>query len=179
MSDQELLAAIHGYIDRYDRLRASTSTRASVLLSANAALTAGTIVLTNSRLSLAASLVAKILLEALAALTMALCVLSISLTINAIATWRTIRSIHGNEIPSRFLFNWGDTLRAVDGFSDFRQKVIPSRYGDLVEYGVAELWTSILQHRRRHKFLRYGIHAFRLAVACFSALAALALFLVR
>jgi hypothetical protein len=151
-----------------------------VLLSANAALTAGTIVLTNSRLSLAAPVVAaKMFLEALAAVTIALCVVSIALSVNAIAAWRTIRTLHGNEIPSRFLFNWGDTLSTVDGFSSFRAAVVPSRYQDLIDYGVAELWTSILQHRRRHKFLRYGIHAFRLAVACFSALAALALFLFR
>jgi hypothetical protein len=176
LTDRELLAFLQWNLSRYDGLRASTSTRASVLLSANVALTAGTIVSTKSTLQGFDRLgIPGVALGALAAITIVLSLTSIGLAICAIATWRTTRSIHGNEIPSRFIFNWGDTLRAVDGVSSFEQAILEASCEELVLYATRELWTSILQHRRRHKFLRWGIHAFRLAVLCFAAVTTLVL----
>ena len=176
-SDEDRLKLLQWHIDRYDRLRSSTSARAAVLLSADAALLAGSIVLSSSYLGTpgnASWAIWAMKMGAIGALILGL--VSISYCTNAIAAWRTTRRLHAKEIPSRFAFNWGDTVSAVDGFSNFAATLSTLDSRQIAENGAAELWTAILQHKRRHKHLRYGIHAFRAATLFFVGVAVILIF---
>lgn len=173
LDGEATLKLIQWHIDRYDRLRSSTSSRASVLLSANAALFAGTVLLLNARV-IGRPLVWGVMVSGL--LTACVIATSIYLCMNAIASWRTVRQFHDKEIPSRLLFNWGDTVRSVDGFSSFARAVRSQTLGEVVDNGLAELWTDILQHKRRHKYLRHGMHTFRAAILLFALFVVVAVF---
>ncbi|MEW1761319.1 hypothetical protein AB0393_33035 [Streptomyces cyaneofuscatus] len=182
VSKSDMLEITKWHIDRYDRLRSSTSLRASILLSANAILTTGSLILINYHVQSKAR-DRSILIESLFA---ALTILALSLTmrslwgyINAIAARKTTRALYSSEIPTRFLFNWGDTLKSVDGHSDFARKVTELSLDSILGHAVSELWTAILQHAQRHRHLRSAISKFRyciiaqLALAIFTFLAAL------
>ncbi|MBW4721747.1 hypothetical protein [Saccharothrix obliqua] len=170
----DTLRLIQWQIDRYDRMRASTSSRAAVLLSADAALLAASILEANAFLQ--ASGIAfwvVLLMRTLSVVTIVLTVVSLTFCTNAVAAWRTTRRMHRKEIPSRFMFNWGDTLASVDGYSNFATTVTAQSIDDVHKSAMAELWTAILQHQRRHKHMRYGIHTFRFALISFVAAAVL------
>jgi hypothetical protein len=174
LTTPELLDVIRWNIDRYDRLRSSTSSRASILLSANSVLLAGVVLLINYRLQTNYShhlTYRDGILAATAILTATLIFMSIMKCINAIAARKTTRALHSREIPSRFLFNWGDTIGSVDGYSSFANKVTSLNHEDILGYAVAELWTDIIQHRDRHGYLRAGIGIFRYCTFSFLALA--------
>ncbi|WP_189272448.1 hypothetical protein [Kitasatospora griseola] len=91
--------------------------------------------------------------------------------IDAIAARKTTRMFHQEEIPSRFLFNWGDTLTAVDGHSSFTRKLAALSPEEILKHASAELWTDILQHSQRHRHLRSAITIFRYTVISFFILA--------
>lgn len=167
-ADGDRLQLLQWHIDRYDRLRSSTSARAAVLLSADAALLAGTILLANGYLMAPKNVGWPVwVIKLCSIMAIGLGSISISYCTNSIAAWRTTRRWHAKEIPSRFVFNWGDTLRSVDGFSKFASDFYALNSRQIIDNGTAELWTAILQHRRRHKYLRYGMHAFRAATLFF------------
>lgn len=174
MSNEDLLNLMKWHIDRYDRLRSSTSVRASVLLSANAVLATGAMILVNYHLQVDGGhriLWVECLFGALAVLALSLIMRSLWGCINAIAARKTTRAIHSAEIPSRFLFNWGDTLKSVDGHSDFVRKVTELTPNSILRHAVSELWTDILQHSQRHRHLRVGISTFRYCVVAILGLA--------
>lgn len=125
LTSPELLDILRWHIDRYDRLRASTSARASILLSASSVVVAGMILLANYRLQQKEVHPIGPLDLALAvalALTTALSLGSIQNCVNAIAARKTTRSLHDGEIPNRFLFNWRDTRRTVDGYTSLKKR---------------------------------------------------------
>lgn len=175
MSRTELLELTKWHIDRYDRLRSSTSVRASVLLSANAVLASGSLLLANYHLQTTKhprTLWIECTFGVLAILTFSLILHSLWGSINAIAARKTTRVMHSAEIPSRFLFNWGDTIGRVDGHSDFSRKVKELSLDSILGHAVAELWTDIIQHSQRHRHLRSAIGTFRFCVVSLLALAA-------
>jgi hypothetical protein len=175
MSSSDLLDLTKWHIDRYDRLRSSTSVRASVLLSANAVLATGSLILVNYHLQttkMPRTLWIEFPFSVLAILTLSLILRSLWGSINAIAARKTTRSLHPAEIPTRFLFNWGDTLKSVDGHSDFARKVGNLSLDSILGHAVAELWTDILQHSQRHRHLRSAINTFRYCVTALLSLAA-------
>ncbi|MFC8728190.1 hypothetical protein [Streptomyces bacillaris] len=171
----DLLEITKWHIDRYDRLRSSTSVRASVLLSANAVLASGSLILVNYHLQTSKdsrTLWIELVFSALAVLTLSLILRSLWSSINAIAARKTTRVLHSTEIPSRFLFNWGDTLKSVDGHSDFARKIKDLSLESILGHATAELWTDILQHSQRHRHLRSAINTFRYCVMALLGLAA-------
>jgi hypothetical protein len=177
----DLLELLRWHIDRYDRLRASTSTRASVLLGASSVLLTGVIFLINYRLQILRNSPTDyldIIFAIVAALAVILILSAVTNCINAIATRKTTRSIHAGEIPRRFLFNWGDTLRAVDGYTSFADEVRSLDYDSITGHAIAELWTDIMQHARRHRYLRIGINLFRYSIFSFLILTGLTLLAV-
>lgn len=168
-----LLELIRWHIDRYDRIRASTSTRASILLSANSILLAGVALLANFYTREAGKespLYVTIIFLGMTTVTLVLILTSVLNCISAIAARKTVRALHPDEIPSRFLFNWGDTLRSVDGYSDFVNKITTQSTVAMIGFATAELWTDIVQHRRRHHYLRVGVSVFRYCAASFGLL---------
>ncbi|MFF0297727.1 hypothetical protein ACFYST_30675 [Kitasatospora sp. NPDC004614] len=112
-----------------------------------------------------------IVFSALAATTVLLVLRGLWSCIDAIAARKTTRKFHQEEIPSRFLFNWGDTLTAVDGHSSFARKLAALSHEEILSHASAELWTDILQHSQRHRHLRSAITIFRYTVTSFFILA--------
>lgn len=152
--------------------------RASVLLSASSILLTVMILLVNYRLQIRKGQpfdLLDIAFEAAAVLTIVLIFTCVTNCISAIATRKTTRSLHRGEIPPRFLFNWGDTLRSIDGYTSFADTVTSLDREAILGHAIAELWTDIMQHARRHKYLRTGINLFRYSLMSFIALSALAL----
>jgi len=171
---EELIGLTRWHIDRYDRLRASTATRASVLLGANSVLMAGSAFLVDYHLQTAPPgrhPAWTIFFAIIAAITIGLILRSLWSCVDAIAARKTTRMVHPGEIPSRFLFNWGDTLKAVDGSSSFVSKVSALSYDEVLKHAAAELWTDILQHSQRHRHLRAAISVFRYGIVAFLVLA--------
>ncbi|MET9807176.1 hypothetical protein [Streptomyces halstedii] len=142
ISSSDLLDMTKWHIDRYDRLRSSTSVRASVLLSANAVLTSGSLILINYHLQTtkgSRALPIEAAFCVLATLTLSLTLRSFWSSINAIAARKTTRVLHSAEIPSRFLFNWRDTLNSIDGHSDFARQVQGLSLDSILGHALAEL----------------------------------------
>ena len=179
-TDKELLDLIKWHIDRYDRLRSSTSARASALLSANAILFAGVALIANLKIHERATIPAwsKWAFTVFLVVTIAFILVALWRCAGAIAARRTSRSLSIGEIPDRFLFNWGDTLRRVDGCSNFVQRAKELTYAQIVNDGLAELWTDIRQHSNRHRHLRAAISVFQVAVASFLGSAVYAVILI-
>ncbi|WP_136104425.1 hypothetical protein [Streptomyces sp. S816] len=175
MAMPDLLDLMKWHIDRYDRLRSSTSARASVLLNANAVMATGSLILVNYHIQTAKTpytLWIECLIDVCSALTLALILRSLWSAIDAIAARKTTRALHSGEIPTRFLFNWGDTLKSVDGHSNFARTVDELDLETVLGHAKAELLTDILQHAQRHRHLRSAINTFRFCVVALAGLAA-------
>jgi hypothetical protein len=169
----DLLEYLRWHIDRYDRIRSSTSARASILLSANSVLLAGVAILANlfTRAAIIDSpFYMTIIFLILTGITLILILTSVLNCISAIAARKTVRAMHADEIPSRFLFNRGDTIRSVDGYSSFVAKVTSHATESAIGNAAAELWTDIVQHSRRHRYLRVGVGTFRYCAISFGLL---------
>ncbi|GAA1038378.1 hypothetical protein [Streptomyces murinus] len=175
MAMSDLLDLMKWHIDRYDRLRSSTSARASVLLNANTVMATGSLILVNYHIQTAKTshtLWIECLIGIFSALTLALILRSLWSANEAIAARKTIRALHSGEIPTRFLFNWGDTLQSVDGHSDFARKIDELDLKAILSHAKSELLTDILQHAQRHRHLRSAINTFRFCVVALLGLAA-------
>jgi hypothetical protein len=88
---------------------------------------------------------------------------------------RTSRQTFRDELPSRFIFNWGDTLRTSNSFQAFFATLRSSTGDETLKAASAELWGAIYQHSVKHYSLRKGIRFFRLSLLSFVALAGMAL----
>ena len=176
----QMLGLIQWHIDRYDRLRASTSSRAAVLLSANTLLLAGLALITNFHVNTRRQLAAvwSLLLLFPLIFTLGLVLLSMWACIGAIASTRkrkTNRNTLKASLPNRFVFNWSDTVKTTVDHQGFAAKLLGSDYDDVLTAATAELWTDVRQHSQRHKHLRRGVAFFQICVLSFFLLAMLIL----
>ncbi|WP_344450994.1 hypothetical protein, partial [Actinocorallia aurantiaca] len=90
--------------------------------------------------------------------------------VGAIAAYRskkTSRQIFREELPSRFIFNWGDTLRSSASYEAFYAKLTSRSNNDILRSASAELWTVIFQHSKKHKNFRMGVRFFRSSLILF------------
>ncbi|MFI1522780.1 hypothetical protein [Kitasatospora cineracea] len=144
-----------------------------MLLSANTIIMAGSALLANFHFQSSKppqGIALKVAFFTLAAVTIILVLRGIWSCIDAIAARKTTRMLHPEEIPPRFLFNWGDTIKSVDGHSSFATKISTLSHEDILGHASAELWTDIIQHSQRHRHLRSAIAVFRYTVTFFFAL---------
>ncbi|MFD5916045.1 hypothetical protein ACFVYP_28950 [Kitasatospora sp. NPDC058201] len=172
----DLLDLMRWHIDRYDRLRSSTSSRAAAILSANAIIIAGSVLLANYHFQSNGTprrILVEVAFAGLAFVTLILVLRSLWSCIDAIAARKTVRMVNSEEIDSRFLFNWGDTLGEIDGHSSFTVRVLKLTMEDVLKNAASELWTDILQHSRRHRHLRNAVTVFKYGVISFLGLTVL------
>jgi hypothetical protein len=165
-------------ISRYDAIRNSTASRASLLVSADALLLTGSALLLNFYAQGAggdwlrdASNVAFLLVFTA---TLVALISSIWFCVGAIAAYKTSKTSRNEfteSIPSRFLFNWGDTLRAGRKYEEFYSHLIRLSDDDILQAASTELWTAVYQHARKHRNLRMGIRLFRASLVFFVLLA--------
>jgi hypothetical protein len=171
--------AIMWHIARYDGIRDSTASRASLLVSANALLLAGTAVLLSFYGDIALKGKVNIVIGAafLSILGATLLVIGASIwfCVGAVAAYKTRQTSHfkfASSVPSRFLFNWGDTIRSSRDFEGFYKQLIGQSEEDVLRAAASELWTALHQHAKKHRNLRIGIRLFRAALILFIVLAA-------
>ena len=171
------LELVEWNIGRYDQIRSSVASRASLLVSANTLLLAGVALLLSiynpnpdgEKLSFIL-----IAFFVLLVATLIFVLTSIWYCVDAIAatrTRKTSRQTFKGVLPDRFLFNWGDTLRNNAAYEDFATKLRKSSPSEILEAALAELWTAIYQHSVKHRSLRWGIRYFRLSIILFFSLA--------
>jgi hypothetical protein len=173
-TSQEKIELVKWHIDRYDRLRGSTTNRAAVVLSAGAILAAGVAVVLSQLLSNSAELKGWPLMvfSAGAAATALLLVLSLILAMDALISLR--RSSQMFPDPTRpsgagLIFDGADTVDGLKSFADFSRTVRAEVYEQTLERGLAELWILIRQHRHRYGRLRGAVRALRYAAILFLA----------
>lgn len=152
------MKSIYWHIERYDRLRTSTANRAAMVLSANALLFAGTIFLIDKGLTKPKPLIFQILLIILIIASFLLIAGSIFFSMSAlILSWRTSREMW-EHIPKRIFFQARDTIdKFGENFEHFKNYFNDIGDAEIINYGLAELWTCIKQHFHRYQKLRKAI----------------------
>jgi hypothetical protein len=173
-TSQEKIELVKWHINRYDRLRGSTTNRAAVVLSAGAILSAGVAVALSQLLSNSAELKGWPLtvFSVGAAATALLLVLSLILAMDALISLR--RSIQLLPDPTRprgagLIFDGADTIDGLKSFADFSNALKTEVHEQTLDRALAELWTLIRQHRHRYRRLRGAVRALRYAAILFLA----------
>ncbi|GLZ02664.1 hypothetical protein Acsp03_01310 [Actinomadura sp. NBRC 104412] len=168
------LDLIKWHLDRYDRLRASTATRASVVLSAGAILSAGNAVILSQilnvpreRLGPEAAPVFGIGLLA----SVSLVVLSVVHASGVLVALKGSRDLFpdAGTMPTGLFFNGSDTVARLSTFQQFQAAMAAQDQAGRVEAAQVELWIVIRQHRRRYRRLRASVRALRWAAIVFLA----------
>jgi hypothetical protein len=160
------------HIDRYDRLRASTSSRAAVVLSAGAILSAGNAVILSQLLQQSASSRLWLIAVCTFGLTAsaALIVLSVIRATGVLVSLRLTRDMFPDpDLPPGLVFNATDTVRHAPTFRQFQDAVWSQDLAHILEAANVELWIIIRQHRHRYARLRSAVRALRFAATAFLA----------
>ncbi|ALG10535.1 hypothetical protein [Kibdelosporangium phytohabitans] len=167
----EQVALAKWHIDRYDRLRASTASRASVVLSAGALLSAGNAVILVQLLGGwgNAWLIAAFSLGL--AVSGCLVVASLIAAAGVLVTVKDSRTLFagGAELPPAPIFNGSYTARHLALFQDFRSAVLAQDTASVLQAAHVELWVVIRQHRHRYDRLRRAVRTLRWAALVFLA----------
>jgi hypothetical protein len=177
----EKISLLKWHLDRYDRLRASTASRASVVLSATAILSAGNALVISQLLGAAHSVTMPAwLLGGFTAAALggaALIALSLIRASRVLVTTRDSRSIFApnGDLPAGLLFNGTDTVRRIPSFRDFQEVVRAQGSQEVLDAAQVELWITIQQHRQRYSQLRLAVRHLRWAAVTFLVILSAAL----
>ncbi|MEV4515768.1 hypothetical protein AB0K00_43295 [Dactylosporangium sp. NPDC049525] len=168
--DGDQLRLVQWHLDRYDRLRASTASRASVVLSAGAVLSAGNALVLAQVLGGGFDtfnrwvVVAFTLVALVNAATVVLCLVRAG---DVLVTRRDSRAMFGDGLPVALVFNGTDTVEQLATFEDFRGALSAQAVPDALAAAQAELWIGIQQHRHRYRQLRGAVRLLRIAAGTF------------
>jgi hypothetical protein len=169
LADQVALAKWH--IDRYDRLRASTASRASVVLSAGALLSAGNALILSQLLGAGRSVSAWLVASFSLGLAVSACLVVVSLIAAAsvLVTVKDSRALfaRGTELPPSPIFNGSYSVRHLTSFENFRLVALAQVNVRVLEAAHVELWIVIQQHRHRYDRLRRAVRTLRWAALVF------------
>jgi hypothetical protein len=162
------------HLDRYDRLRASTASRAAVLLSAAAILSTSSVLIL---IGASGSSVPKPWLVCFCVGLVACALLVILTLINAagvLVTRRSSRSVfaQAGTPPLSFVFNASDTVAHWSTYDDFASNFTSTSEESMLTAAMVELWIVIQQHRLRYSRLRAAVRFFQYAAATFVTLLA-------
>ena len=172
LSDDDRLAVLKWHIERYDRLRISTASRAAVVLSAGAILSAGNALLLGQILGDAVDWLIswQLLVLTVAALASAgLVVSSLIRATNVLLTTRGSRATFAalSDPPPSLIFNGADTIAHLTTFADFRKALETQGPQAIADAAEVELWVCIHQHRHRYAQLRAAVRLLRYAALAF------------
>ncbi|MGQ4482077.1 hypothetical protein [Streptomyces sp. SAS_276] len=171
-SSEQKLKLLQWHLDRYDRLRSSTASRASVVLSAGAILSAGNAVVLarlidgpDPRINSALALLFGVGLLT----STGLVVLSLIFATGVLVTPKASRETFsdGPDLPLAVPFNPSDTVRELKTYTEFRSAINDQGYAAMVEAAQVELWIGIRQHRLRYVRLRSATRVLRWAALAF------------
>ncbi|WP_327087305.1 hypothetical protein OIE66_34005 [Nonomuraea sp. NBC_01738] len=171
-TEESRVDLLRWHLDRYDRLRASTASRASVLLSAGAILSAGNALVLSQLFG--ETRLATWVLVVLALLLTASVILVVTALIRAsgvLVTLRPSRELFpgGSDLPESLLFNGPDTIKIASSFEMFAAAASAQDYAQIKQAALVELWIVIHQHRYRYARLRAAAQVLRWAAIAFVA----------
>ena len=164
---------LYWHLDRYDRLRSSTTGRASVVLSAGAILFAGNAIILSALLQQAVDEFPRWWSAAFTVATLAcsaLVILSLVRAADVLVTAQDSRTLlnRNDSIPSGLVFNGSDTVREIATFGRFQEVLEEQTPAQIVEAAQVELWIGIRQHRLRYERLRLAVRLLRWAAVAFA-----------
>jgi hypothetical protein len=163
MSDDEQLELVCWLIERHDHLRASTASRAAIVVSADAILCAGAVFLLDQYLSSGTQYdeFGRVVFTVGIGANLALLALSIALAANAVAfVWKKTRTAVGiRNLPPLLFFHPSDTVKAFKGdeFGRFRQEFRAATKEQVVTYALGELMQITIAHNMRYRAFRWSI----------------------
>lgn len=168
-------------VERYDSLLSSLENRTATVISADALLLAGTTFLMDKVLSQAHQypLSKQIVIGVCIGLALIMLVLSIVYAASGIANiWKTTRKIVGGDLPQPSLyFHSSDTVRVLNGFSQFEESFKSSSKEQMLAYALAELWLITNLNVRRYGRFQRAVRLLLFSVVPF--LAAYAMLVIR
>lgn len=172
MTVEQELQMVMWHLDRFDRLRASTASRASVTLSAAAILSAGNAVALSQLFTsfrFAASFPLLVFLSVTGAASAALVVIAMLRATGVLVTLKPSREWlpKHDHVPSGSPFNGHDVIIEHPTFESFRLKAFGRPIEATIRSAQAELWICIQQHRHRYSRLRSAVLLLRLAAFAF------------
>ncbi|GAA1719162.1 hypothetical protein GCM10009745_80140 [Kribbella yunnanensis] len=179
MSSEARLALARWHLDRYDRLRASTASRAAVILSASALLSAANALIITQILGDGSRRVPIGLTALCAGVAFGGTVLVLLAVLRAAAVLVTRQGSRdlftaGSAVPPALVFNGTDTIRRLHSVDEFTAAISTQTMEEAVTAAEIELWFCINQHRARYEKLRSAARALRpAAIAVPVALAVL------
>jgi hypothetical protein len=169
---EDRLSALRWHIDRYDRLRASTASRAGVVLSASAILSAGNAVVLAQVLGGEPERFSRwvVLVFAVGVLAgVALVVRALLQAARVLVTPRPSGEMFSDDgqLPPALLFNGTYTAKAGSTYEEFRSAVAAQSEADRIEAAQVELYVCIRQHRHRYVRLRGAVRSLAWAAGVF------------
>lgn len=170
MSLREKVEFIEWHISRHDQLRVSASSRASIVLSACAILSAGDAVILSQLLGSPADVKGWVLavLSAGIAASAALVVVTVILSTSALISVRSSsKRFPDDDRPVGLLFHAAHTVRRIHSFPQFRAFIEAEHYGQVLEQAEVELWLAMQHYMYRYGKLRGAVIAFRGAAVTF------------
>jgi hypothetical protein len=172
LTPDEKISLVKWHLDRYDRLRVSTASRASVVLSAGAILSAGNALILSQLLGSSNSTMRTWVLTVFTVgLTVSSCLVMLSLirASRVLVTPKDSRRMFASsgELPAGLLFNGTDTVRLIASFRDFQAAVRSQDQREILDAAQVELWIVIQQHRHRYVELRAAVRVLRWAALAF------------
>jgi uncharacterized membrane protein len=168
------LALAKWHLDRYDRLRASTASRAAIVLSAGALLSAGNAVVLTQLIGGPSRPVGTWTITAFSlGLVISACLVMMALVSAAgvLVTLKDSRTLFTQEtsLPDAPFFNGPDTVRLMASFDAFYSASLVQTEEQILEAAHVELWIVIRQHRHRYEKLRNSVRTLRWAGIAFLA----------
>lgn len=170
LSLQEKIKLIKWHIKRHDQLRASAASRASIVLSACAILSAGNAVILSQLLSSSADVKGWILaaFSAGIAASVLLIVLTVIRSTSVLISLRPSSKIFPeDDRPPGILFHASDTVRLIKSFHQFQTIIEQERPAQILEHAEVELWLAMHHYMYRYGKLRGAMLAFRAAAIIF------------
>jgi len=167
---KEKIELVKWHIDRYDRLRASTASRASVVLSAGTILSAGNAVVLSQLLSSSGDIRGWLLAAFSTGIvaSASLIVLAVIRATGVLVSLRLARRMFpADDLPAGLVFNATDTVHHLKSFTEFRALMESQDYAQILEAAQVELWIVVRQHRHRYSKLRGAVRALRRAALAF------------
>lgn len=181
--DQQLLERIEAarwHISRYDSLRGSVASRASFVITANAALIAGVALLAPQTIKeqVFGGRPSLVLIAIGAAVTLALATSSIASAAGAFVALKTWRKLYGDEPPRSLYYQHTDTIREFPQYTPFRENFELATRSQELTWATVNLWVILQTHAYRYRFLRRSIRMLRYGVTSFTVSVVVALILV-
>lgn len=169
------------HLNRYDHLRSSTASRASVVLSAGTILFAGDAIVLSQMSDSPIPWTERwttVVVLAMTLMSSLLVVLSLLRAANVLVTPRRSRTmfLRDEQVPSGLVFTASDTVDQIPRFADFRQVLATQDEANVIETAQVELWICIRQHRHRYLRLRSSVRYLRYAAVSFAVVLVMVMF---